>query len=197
MIDGLQFGVFPEWIELPLDDSPDELTARLMARFSEDPKPEPVKRTIAEGMAMLRTQLVSASDGQQQVFSAWLLVPRGGTLLTPVAAAFGAIVSVDRGTTPSEFVDTLIDGAPLHQPVDLTELATPLGRAHVVRGRTYAMTEHGKSLSETVSVFWLPVDDDIAVVLTSLPVDDLVLAADVASAMRGLAETAAPMGAGA
>lgn len=190
MIDNLEFGVYPEWLALPLDQSAESLTADIVASFADDPKPDEAKRAVASGLATLRSQIVDVSSERMQVFMTWVLLPLGGKILSPQAAAYGALVPAPPGTSPSEFVEAIIDGAALHQPVDLQELSTPLGTAHVVRARTFERTDHGVKLSETVSVFWLPEDDDIAILLSSLPVDDLVQASDVASALIGLAETA-------
>ncbi|KAA1378297.1 hypothetical protein [Aeromicrobium fastidiosum] len=190
MIEQLEFGVYPEWLALPVDQPADALVADIVARFAGDPKPADVKQTVAEGLASLRSQVVDAAGDQLQVFTVWVLLPLGGELLSPRAAAFGAVAAIERGTTPMELVESLIGDAPLHQPVDLQELATPMGPAHVMRARTFATTEHGINLSETTTVAWLPDDDDIAIVLTTLPVDDLVLASDASSALVGLAETA-------
>lgn len=190
MIENLEFGVYPEWLALPVDQSAESLAVDILARFADDPKPDHVKQTVAEGLATLRSQIVDSTSDRMRAFTVWVLLPLGGKLLSPQAVAFGALVKADPGTEPSEFVDTIIDGAQLHQPIDLQELETPLGTAHVVRARTFVTTDHGVNISETASVFWLPEDDDIAILLTSLPVDDLILASDVATALIGLAETA-------
>lgn len=190
MIENLEFGVYPEWLALPIEQPTDSLVEDIVSRFGDDPKPVETKRAIATGLATLRSQVVDVSNARMQVFTAWVLLPLGGKILSPQAAAYGALVPAPPGTTPAEFVEAIIDGASLHQPIDLQELPTPLGTAHVVRARHFATTDHGVNLSETVSVFWLPEDDDVAILMASLPVDDLVLASDVASALIGLAETA-------
>lgn len=190
MIDSIEFGTFEEWLELPLDLPRDVLADSIFERFRDDPKPKKVKRQVAQGLCDLRDQMAGATNESMGVFAAWVLLPSGGQRLTVEAAAMGALFPAAPGATAAEFVESFIAGAALHQPVELSEMATPLGTAHVLRARTYKEALHGIELAETVTVFWLFDDAEHAVALTTLPMDDLVLASDVASALKGLARTA-------
>lgn len=193
MIDGVQFGVFDEWLQLPLDEPDESLARSLRQRFPDDPRPRKILKQMAQTLCTLRNQLAALSDETTTVFGAWLLLPPGGKTMDVDAAVFGALQAVPVGTTADEFVELLLDGAPLHQPIDLHDVATPLGTARVVRARTFRETFHGVEIAESIVVFWLPDDSDRAIVLRSLPMDDLVQAARVAPALTALAQTFEPM----
>ncbi|MGJ9421826.1 hypothetical protein [Aeromicrobium sp. CF3.5] len=188
MIDEVQFGEFAEWILLPLGTPPEVLTAHLLDRFSGDPTPEPTKRAIAERLPVLSDQVQESVSGDgTQAFAVWILVPTGGTELTVVGCAFAALVRRDPGAGPSDFIETLVEGLQLYQPIDVSELETPIGTAHLVRARTYDERDHGLTISQTTSVVWLPEGESFAIWLGTVPSDDLVEAADVASALEQFA----------
>lgn len=187
--DDISIGGFREWFPLELHMSPEEYADHVVEHFDEDPTPEGLLRAMAAGLTHMTEQLKAMDDDQTLLLAAWVLLPPGGVRLDVRTVARLQAVRVPVGMTPDEMVADLIDGAQLHQPATVEEIATASGPAHLVRVRTYEEAEHGLDLREVSCIFWLPADENFAITLTTLPMDDLVLASDAAGALVGLAET--------
>lgn len=185
-IDTLVIGRFAEWLPLDGEMPPEELARWIVEQVPKDPRPADGRLAIAKHLVVLRDQLYATSGPGMHVFAAWVLLPQGGTVLDPRAAITGALMTVPSGIDASQLVDVIIGDTPLYQPPEVTELATGLGPASLIRGRAHQQTDQGLALSEIASVAWL-VEDEVALVLTSLPNGDLVLAQEVADAMSQLA----------
>lgn len=193
MIAGIEFDEFAEWLPLPFHTSGDELVTQLLQRFESDPTPDQIKTAIAEQLVTLRDQINRPPTPDFAAFTTFVLLPHGGQHLRLLGVVIGALMPVRTDMTAPEFTESLIDEAQLHQPVDVTDISSPLGPATMVRARTHATTDHGLTVSETITVFWLVDGEDKAIVLTTMPLGDLVVAADVASALTTLAGTARAM----
>lgn len=188
MVDEIAFGEFAEWLLLPLQATPEVLVEHVLDRFADDPAPDVTKQAIAEHLPVLADEVSQgASTDDTQVFAVWVLLPSGGKQLTIIGCAFAALMRNEPGTGPADFVERLTDGLQLYQPVDVSEIETTIGTAHLVRVRTYDQQDHGMTLSEMTSVFWLPKGESFAIWLNTLPSDDLVAAADIASALEQFA----------
>lgn len=185
----IDIGGFREWFPLELHMEHDEFVQHVVDHFSDDPSSPDTIRAMAAGITGLTEQLLATNDDQSLLVGAWLLLPPGGDRLEIRTVARLQAVRIRVGTTPEEMIEDLIDGAQLHQPVHLEQIDTASGPARLVRIRTYTTSDHGIDLQETVCVFWLPEDENYAVALVTLPIADLVLAADVSSALVGLAKT--------
>lgn len=193
--DEISIGGFREWFPLEPDMDADQYADHVVAHFDEDPTPEPTLRAMATGLSRLAEQLRAQDDEETLLLAAWILLPPGGRRLDVRTVARLQAVRIPVGMTPDEMVADLVEGAQLHQPATVEEVSTASGPAHLLRVRTYQEAEHGLDLQEVACVFWLPADENFALVLATLPMDDLVLAADAASALTGLAETVKGAGA--
>lgn len=188
-IQGIDIGGFREWFPLEFDMAGDAFADHVVEHFADDPAPPETIRAMATGITGITEHLATLNDDQSLILGAWLLLPPGGNRLEIRAVARLEAVRVRMGTTPEEMIEDLISGSQLHQPVHVEELETASGPARLVRVRTYSTSDHGIDLQETICVFWLPEGENYAVALVTLPLDDLVLAADVSSALAGLARS--------
>lgn len=187
--DYLDVGGFREWLPLELDLDGDQYVESVVDHFTDDPTDPAVLRAMATGLVAVAAQLKALNDEQTLVLGGWVLLPPGGERLEPRTVARLLAVRVPEGITIDELVADLIHDAPLHQPIQRETISTASGPAELVRARTYETTEHGIDLQETVCVLWLPSGENYAIVLATLPIDDLVVAADAVPALTGLAES--------
>jgi hypothetical protein len=185
----LDIGGFREWLPLELELDSDQYVESVVEHFADDPTDPSVLRAMATGLVAVAEQLSAMNDDQTLILGGWVLLPPGGERLVPRTVARLMAVRVPEGITPDELVADLIQDAPLHQPIHLETIQTASGPAQLVRARTYETAEHGVDLQETICVLWLPPGENYAVVLATLPIDDLVVAAEAASALTGLAES--------
>lgn len=187
--DYLDVGGFREWLPLEMELDADQYVESVVDHFVDDPADPAVLRAMAAHLATMAAQLRDMNDDQTMVLGGWVLLPPGGRRLEPLTVARLLAVRVPQGITTSELVADLIHDAPLHQPIEAETITTASGPAELVRVRTYETTEHGVDLSETICVLWLPSGENYAIVLATLPIDDLVVAADAVPAITGLAES--------
>ncbi|WP_129185289.1 hypothetical protein [Aeromicrobium fastidiosum] len=185
----LSVGGFREWFPLALDTDPDEYADMVVEHFADDPTPPETLRMVAAGLTGLTEQLTEALGDTTLLLGAWVLLPPGGRTLDIRTVARLEAVRVRPGTTPAEMVADLVSESQLHQPPNVEQIETASGVATLLRNRTYSTTDHGTELQEVVCIFWLPADENYAIALTSIPMTDLVMAADVSDAMIELARS--------
>lgn len=188
-LDAIDIGGFREWLPLELDMERDQFVQSVVDHFADDPAGPETISAMAAGVAGLVDQVKALSDDQTLVLAAWILLPPGGNRLEILTVARFQAVRIRVGTTAEEMVEDLIDGAQLHQPVHVEQIETPSGPAHLVRIRTYAESDQGTDLQEAICIFWLPEDENFALAMVTLPIDDLVVASDASQALVGLAQT--------
>ncbi len=182
----LEIGGFAEWLPLDLEQ-PLDVTGAIADQFADSGEPPALVAAVAGRLAVLAAQLRDLGSEERLMLRAWALLPPGGKVLAPRAVATLSAVPIAPGTDDGGFVDELVFGTQLYQPVDVEQIATDAGPAQCLRVRSYDGAGDELRLDETVSVFWLRPGDGVALLLTTLPIDDLVLAADVRDALVELA----------
>jgi hypothetical protein len=187
--DSLDIAGFREWLPIELAMDPAEYVESIVDHFSADPAGPETIRAMAQGLTSLSRQLTDLDDEETLTLAAWALLPPGGDQLVLQTVARMQLVRIYAGMTADELVADMIGNLPLHQPIGIDTLDTASGPAQLVRVRTYETTPEGTNIQETVCVFWLPEGENYAVVLVTLPIDDLVVASDAARALAALAET--------
>ncbi|MBZ5736377.1 hypothetical protein K8Z61_17945 [Nocardioides sp. TRM66260-LWL] len=179
----------PVWF--PVDHEADAATTRVALAEEFPQTPASLLDSYAAGITTLAGQLSSAMEGTETLLGVWVMLPRGGAELGVDAAATFSLVPADADLQIGEVIDLLIGGSELHQPPDVQEVDTASGPSTLVRIRRASRSGwRGRriELSETAAVVWLPTSTRRALLLLrTVPVDDLVLAADVAENLVALA----------
>jgi hypothetical protein len=190
-LENIEIGGFAEWLPLPLDGAPSAVD-EMVDHFADDPAGPTTIRAMATQLAELGRQLGASSDDDSLMIGAWSLLPPGGRRLELRALVTMTCQRVAEGATPGEVVEQMCSEVDLHQPPDVEEIETASGPGHMVRLRHVVSQSGGVDVSEMVLCFWLPETlPGVAVVLSSMLIPDLVVAAEVAGYLRPLAASVA------
>lgn len=185
----LTFDGFAPWLPLPLDGDVEGFVAMVDEHFVDDPAPQAFLRAAAETLAGVGRQVAEQADDGYLPIAAWvLLADRGRRLEPPTLLTFGAH-RVEPGSTANDFIEQMCAEIDLYQPPSVQDLDTASGPAALVRLRRYTGEDTAIELSEIVSVLWMADTMDLAYVMSTTPIEDLVLAADVADAVVPLARS--------
>lgn len=186
----LGFAGFAPWLPLPLDGDVDGFVAMVDGHFPDDPAPAQFRRAAAEALAGIGQRVAEQGDDGYLPVSAWVLLADQGRRLEPqTLLTFGAH-RVEAGSTANDFIDRMCAEVELYQPPSVEDVETASGLATLVRLRRYTGEQPDVELSEIVAVLWMSDTMDVAYVMSTTPIDDLVLAADVADAVVPLARSA-------
>lgn len=188
--EGIEIGGFREWLPIPLEGRKKDFVKEMVAHFADDPASPRTIRSMAAALADLGSQLVEASNDDSLMISAWSLLPPGGDRLELRGMVTMVCQRVAENITPDQLIEQMCGEIELYQPPEVEVLDTKSGPAHLVRLRQYQEQDGSLDLSEIVLCFWLsPELPGVAVLMTSMPMPDLVAAADLADAFRPLAES--------
>lgn len=184
------FGGFAPWLPLPLDGDAQGFVSMVEELFVDDPVPAELKRASAVTLADVGRQVAEQKDDGYLPIAAWVLLADQGRRLDPqTLLTFGAS-RVEPGSTANDVVERMCDEVDLYQPPVVEDVETASGAATLVRLRRHTSDGPNVLLSELVSVFWMSDTMDVAFVMSTTPIDDLVLAAEVVDAVVPLARSA-------
>lgn len=188
MIENIAFGGFRQWLPLDLDVEPADQAQRISTQFEDAPSDPDVRDRIAILLATAAVQARAVTPTGSVTLLGWALLDDDGQRLAPLAVVFARLVRTQPATTFPQLVERLVGDEQLYQPVELDQVQTPHGEAHVARVRTYEERDHGQVVHESISIVWL-LPDDVALLLQTNPLDDMVLAGRVCDALVELAGT--------
>ncbi|MCX6406931.1 MAG: hypothetical protein NTV28_08430 [Propionibacteriales bacterium] len=186
----ISFQGFAPWLPLPLDGDADGFLALVDELFADDPVPSEVKRASAEALAGVGARVAAQSGDDYLAIAAWVLLSDQGRRLDPLTLLTFGATRVEPGSTANDFLERMCSEVDLYQPPAVEDLRTASGDATLVRLRRHTADGPHLLLSEVVAVFWMSDTMDVAYVMSTTPIDDLVLAAEVADAVVPLARSA-------
>lgn len=187
----LEVDGFRAWLPLPTEPSLTEFLGTVLELVDLDPRPRDVIEAIGTELHDLGVDLVSRSDDETLYLASWVLLPTDGRVLDVRGLVTLCCVRITPDTTPTDFVEHLASEVNLYQPPVMETIDTRSGPATLVRLRQFVEHENQPggdlALSEVVLIFWLDAELGVAYELTSLPMPDLVSAADLADHLVPLA----------
>lgn len=185
----VEFGGFAPWLPIPLDGDVDGLVALVDELFVDDPASAEVKRASAAALAGIGRQVSEQADDEYLPVAAWVLLADEGRRLDPLAVVTFGALQTPPGFTTTDVIEQMCSEVDLYQPPAITDVETLSGPSTLVRLRRYTGEGADQLLSEIISVIWMSRSMDLAFVLGTTPIDDLVLAAHVGDAMVPLAQS--------
>ena len=185
----VEFGGFAPWLPLPVDGDDEAFLALVRDLFRDDPAPAEVVEASAHLLTDVAHQVAAQSDDDYLPVAAWVLLADQGRRLEPLTLlTFGAL-RTPPGFTMTDVVEQMCSEVELYQPPAIADLETASGDAARVQLRRYTGEGPDLLISEVVAVVWMSSTLDLAYVMSTTPIDDLVLASQVADAVVPLART--------
>lgn len=185
---------FAPWLPLPLKGDHDSFLALIDEHFSNDPIGPELRHASTVLLTGIGDHVAATSDDGYLPMAAWAYLAHDGRHLDPLSLLMLGATGVEPGATSTDVVEQMCSEVNLYQPPALQEIETRSGLATLVRLRRYTGDPLHIDISGLVAVIWMSSILDIAYVMSTTPIDDLVLAADIADSVVPLASRrAGPM----